>query len=103
MKKSGPAAKVLQSEDELKLFVEGKNVAVVGYFENLESDEAKLFSELADSVDEHPFGIVSDYSKFSDLEHKETLVLYKNVSFIILLYNLLFEYYLYILILILVR
>lgn len=80
LKKSGPAAKVLQSEDEFKTFIEGKSVAIVGYFENLESEAAKLFSVLADSVDDHPFGIVSDYSKFSGLKNKETLVLYKNVS-----------------------
>ncbi|CAI6349930.1 unnamed protein product [Macrosiphum euphorbiae] len=78
LKKSGPAAKVLQSEEEVQSFIEGKHVAIVGYFENLESDAAKLFSELADSVDDHPFGLVSDYSKFSNLEHKETFVLYKD-------------------------
>ncbi|KAF0763622.1 protein disulfide-isomerase [Aphis craccivora] len=78
LKKSGPAATVLQSEEEFKSFIEGKHVAVVGFFENLESDAAKLFSELADSVDDHPFGLVSDYSKFSDLEHKDTFVLYKD-------------------------
>lgn len=80
LKKSGPAAKLLQSEEEIKAFIEGKNVAIVGYFENAESDAAKLYSELADSVDDHPFGLVSDYSKFTDLEHKDTFVLYKDVS-----------------------
>jgi len=85
LKKSGPAAKVLQSEKEFISFIEGKHVAIVGFFENLESDAAKLFSELADSVDDHPFGLVSDYSKFSDLEHKDTFVLYKDVSFKILI------------------
>lgn len=82
LKKSGPAAKVLQSEDEFKLFIEGKSVSIVGYFENVESDAAKLFSQLADSVDDHPFGLVSDYSKFSDVEHKDTFVLYKDVCFL---------------------
>lgn len=79
LKKSGPAAKLLQSIEELKSFIEEKPVSIVGYFENAESSAAKLFSELADSIDDHPFGLVSDYSKFSDLEHKETLVLYKDV------------------------
>lgn len=86
LKKSGPAAKALQSEEELQSFIEGKNVAIVGYFENLESEAAKLFSELADSVDDHPFGLVSDYSKFSSLEHKDTFVLYKDVSISIVFY-----------------
>lgn len=81
LKKSGPAATALQSEEELKLFIEGKNVAIVGYFENLESEAAKLFTELADAVDDHPFGLVSDYSKFADLEHKDTFVLFKDVCF----------------------
>jgi len=92
VKKSGPAAKLLQSEEEFKSFIEGKNVAIVGYFENAESDAAKLFAELADSVDDHPFGLVSDYSKFSSLEHKDTFVLYKDVSINIVLSILLFEY-----------
>lgn len=81
LKKSGPAAKVLQSEEEFKLFIEGKSVSIVGYFENVESDAAKLFSQLADSVDDHPFGLISDYSKFSDVDHKDTFVLYKDVCF----------------------
>lgn len=81
LKKSGPAAKILQSEEEFKLFIESKPVSIVGYFEDLESQAAKLFSELADSVDDHPFGLVSDYSKFTELEHKNTFVLYKNVCF----------------------
>lgn len=86
MKKSGPAAKVLQSPEEFQSFIEHKSVTIVGYFENLESDAAKLFTKLADSVDDHPFGVISDYSKFSDLEHKDTLVLYKDVCFIFLFY-----------------
>lgn len=92
MKKSGPASKVLQSEEEVLSFIEGKNVAIVGYFENLESDAAKLFSELADSVDDHPFGLVSDYSKFSNLEHKDTFVLYKDVSSNIVLCSYVIHY-----------
>lgn len=82
----------MQSEEEVLSFIEGKNVAIVGYFENLESDAAKLFSELADSVDDHPFGLVSDYSKFSNLEYKDTFVLYKDVSNNIVLCNSLFKY-----------
>jgi len=78
LKKSGPAAKVLQSQEEFQAFIEHKSVTIVGYFEDLESDAAKLFTQLADSVDDHPFGVVSDYSKFSDLEHKDTFVLYKD-------------------------
>lgn len=81
LKKSGPAAVPLLSEEDVLAFIEGKTVAVIGYFENADSDEAKLFTELADSVDDHPFGLVSDYSKFSSLEHKETLVVHKNVSY----------------------
>lgn len=81
LKKSGPAAKLLQSEEEFKSFIEGKPVSIVGYFDDSESNAAKLFAELADSVDDHPFGLVSDYSKFTDLEHKNTFVLYKDVCF----------------------
>lgn len=79
-KKSGPAAKLLSSEEEQKEFINSQDVVIIGYFENAESEGAKLFNDIADAVDEHQFGIVSDYSKFSNVEHKEKLVLYKNVS-----------------------
>lgn len=82
LKKSGAAAKPLQSPEEFESFIAAKSVTIVGYFENVESDAAKLFSEVADSVDDHPFGLISDYSKFSDVEHKDTFVLYKDVRFL---------------------
>ncbi|XP_025413413.1 protein disulfide-isomerase [Sipha flava] len=78
LKKSGPAAVPLHSEEDVSAFIEGKVVSIIGYFENVDSNAAKLFAELADSVDDHPFGLVSDYSKFPNLEHKEKFVLYKN-------------------------
>lgn len=81
LKKSGPAAKLLRSQEELQSFIAAKSVTIVGYFENVNSDAAKLFSQLADTVDDHPFGLVSDYSKFSDVEHKDTFILYKDVCF----------------------
>lgn len=87
LKKSGPAAKVLASEEEFNSFIEGKPVAIVGYFENVESDAAKLFSELADSIDDHPFALVTDFSKFADLEHKNTFVLYKDVCLSFAIFN----------------
>ncbi|XP_050526389.1 protein disulfide-isomerase isoform X2 [Daktulosphaira vitifoliae] len=77
-KKSGAAAKTLSSEEEQKEFISSQDVVVIGYFENTESEAAKLFNDIADSIDEHQFGFVSDYSKFPNLKHKEKLVLYKN-------------------------
>lgn len=103
MKKSGPAAKSLQSPEEFQSFIEQKSVTIVGYFEDLESDAAKLFTQLADSIDDHPFGLVSDYSKFSNLEHKDTLVLYKDVCFFyfnFIIYNLINVLYISIIILV---
>lgn len=82
LKKSGPAAKYIQSQEEFQSFISSKSVTIVGYFENSELSEAKLFSQLADSTDDHPFGLISDYSKFPDVEHKNTFVLYKDVCFI---------------------
>ncbi|XP_050054516.1 uncharacterized protein LOC126549427 [Aphis gossypii] len=72
--KSDPTKKVLKSEEELKSFIKSKNVTIVGFFENFDSDTEKFFLELADSPYNYRVGLVTDYSKFSDLEHKDTFV-----------------------------
>ncbi len=100
--KSDPTKKVLKSEEELKSFIKSKNVTIVGFFENFDSDTAKFFLELADSPYNYRVGLVTDYSKFSDLEHKDKFVVYKKVSFKMLICYLLLKYYLHILVLILV-
>ncbi|XP_050054527.1 protein disulfide-isomerase-like [Aphis gossypii] len=75
--KSDPTKNVLKSEEELKSFIKSKNVTIVGFFENFDSDAEKFFLKLADSPYNYRVGLVTDYSKFSDLEHKDKFVVYK--------------------------
>lgn len=76
-KKIGPPAISLSSIDELKAFHDEHQVSIVGFFKNPESDEAKVFMNIADSIVHHPFAIISHESAFSehgiDTEHKVIL------------------------------
>ena len=79
-KKTGPPAKTLESSEDLKTFIEALNVAVVGFFANPESDEAKTFAAAADSIDDVEFGIVSsaEVAKENEVEGNG-VVLFKKV------------------------
>ncbi|XP_028395473.1 protein disulfide-isomerase 2-like [Dendronephthya gigantea] len=58
-KKTGPPAKSLESSEDVKKFIDDKEVAVVGFFADLESAKAKAYTGAADSIDDVEFGIVS--------------------------------------------
>ncbi|EDO36830.1 predicted protein, partial [Nematostella vectensis] len=76
-KKTGPPAKDLATADAMKDFIT-KEVAVVGFFTDKESDAAKAFLSAADGIDDVEFGIVSDKAIAS--EHKvegDKIVLFK--------------------------
>jgi len=60
LKKTGPAAKTLESADDTKTFIEGADVVVVGFFKSADSDAAKAFLQSAGGIDEYPFAIVTD-------------------------------------------
>merc|ERR1719423_51046 len=59
-KKTGPPAKALATEEELKAFIDSNEVVVVGFFDSAESDAAKAFLAAAADVDDTPCGIVTD-------------------------------------------
>uniref|UniRef100_A0A7E4UVE4 Protein disulfide-isomerase n=1 Tax=Panagrellus redivivus TaxID=6233 RepID=A0A7E4UVE4_PANRE len=77
-KKAGPVAKELKTADDVNDFKDTADVVVVGYFESADSDDAKAFLEAAASIDDIPFGIISDKDTAAAIElAKEGLVLYK--------------------------
>jgi protein disulfide-isomerase A1 len=77
-KKTGPVAKELKTADEIKDFQDSADVVVVGYFKDADSSDAKVFLEAAASVDDVPFGIISEKSAAEGAEFtKEGVALFK--------------------------
>eukprot|EP00092_Neocalanus_flemingeri_P011953 GFUD01012886.1.p1 GENE.GFUD01012886.1~~GFUD01012886.1.p1 ORF type:complete len:498 (+),score=114.69 GFUD01012886.1:105-1598(+) len=70
-KKSGPAAKTLVSKDEANAFVEAHKVVVIGFFKDLEADEAVAFSTAADLNENVKFGITTNEEVFELFEVKD--------------------------------
>lgn len=67
-KKTGPAAKEIESVEAAEEFLKDNNVAVLGFFGDRESAEAKVFLATANSVDDYPFGITSNEEVYKKYE-----------------------------------
>jgi protein disulfide-isomerase A1 len=77
-KKTGFPATKLADVDATKAFIEGREVAVIGFFEKEDSEGAKAFVDAVRSFDDLEFGFVTDKSIAA--EHKVTgdrVVLFK--------------------------
>jgi len=70
LKKTGPPAKDLTSVEDAKKFIEEHNVAVIGFFKDQTSDEAKAFLNAAATIDDQAFGITSDDAVLAEHEAK---------------------------------
>ena len=81
MKKTGPPAKTLETAEDVKKFTEDREVAVIGFFTDVESAEAKAYTGAADGIDDVEFGIVSnaEIAKENNVEGNG-IVLFKKVS-----------------------
>lgn len=75
LKKTGPAAKELDSVDSVEAFLTENQVAVVGFFTDKESDEYKAFVSAANAIDEYPFGVSSNDDVFKKYETKSGKVI----------------------------
>jgi len=77
-KKTGPPAKSLTTSEDLKAFIDDNEIAVVGFFKDAASDDAKVFLTVADTMDDYPFAIVSDEALFTEKNvEKDGIVLFK--------------------------
>jgi len=77
-KKTGPPAKTLDTVETAKSFIEDAEVAVVGFFKDVESAEAKVFLSVAGGMDDYPFGIVSDAAVMKEYEVEgDSIALFK--------------------------
>merc|ERR1712096_592402 len=70
-KKSGPAAKDLSSKEEANAFLEANKVVVIGFFKDLEAEEAIAFSTAADLNDKVKFGITAQEEVFELFDVKD--------------------------------
>ena len=79
-KKSGPPATTLNSGDDLANLKKSADVVVVGLFKDLESDAAKQFLTVAQTVDNVVFGISSDSGVIADaaVSGDNSVVLFKS-------------------------
>jgi protein disulfide-isomerase A1 len=79
LKKTGPTAKSLETAEDVKKFAEDVEVAVVGFFQDAESAEAKEFLKAAGGIDDYPFGIVTsaEVAKANDVEGNAVVVFKK--------------------------
>lgn len=65
-KKTGPAAKELKTVEDAKNFQDSADVVVVGFFKDQSSANAKVFLEVAASMDDTLFGITGDDAVFKE-------------------------------------
>jgi len=79
-KKTGPAAITLMDVDMAKKFIDDNKVAVVGFFKNVESDEAKAFLEVAANLDDFKFAVtnVEEVLKEYEVSEDAKVVLFKD-------------------------
>uniref|UniRef100_A0A182JTP8 Protein disulfide-isomerase n=1 Tax=Anopheles christyi TaxID=43041 RepID=A0A182JTP8_9DIPT len=78
-KKTGPAAKELETVEAAEEFLKENNVAVVGFFKDRESKEAKAFMSTAVAVDDYPFGVTSSEDVYAKYEAKcGSVILFKH-------------------------
>ena len=71
----------METSEDVKKFIEDREVAVVGFFADVESAEAKAFTAAADGIDDIEFGIVSnaEIAKENNVEGNG-IALFKKVS-----------------------
>uniref|UniRef100_A0A672QY52 protein disulfide-isomerase n=1 Tax=Sinocyclocheilus grahami TaxID=75366 RepID=A0A672QY52_SINGR len=79
-KRTGPAATTLNDVTQAESLIADNEVAVIGFFKDVESADAKAFIKTAEAVDDIPFGITSDDAVISKFEvAKDGVVLFKKV------------------------
>ncbi|XP_039674529.1 protein disulfide-isomerase A2 [Perca fluviatilis] len=77
-RRAGPGAPVLDSADSAAQFIDSQNITVVGFFDNLESEAAKVFKELALQITETEFAVSASPEVFQKYEVKaNSVVLFK--------------------------
>ena len=79
-KRGGAAAQVISKVSEAEKMIEDQEVVVIGFFDDMDCEEAKQYKEAADMVDEAFFLLTSeaDVRKHYEVKSDKTLVLFKD-------------------------
>lgn len=73
-KKTGPPAKDLTTVEEAEAFLKENEIAIIGFFKDQESEEAKTFIGAANAMDSFAFGITSNADVIAKYEVKDGAV-----------------------------
>ncbi|XP_035516453.1 protein disulfide-isomerase A2 [Morone saxatilis] len=77
-RRAGPGAPVLDSADSAAQFIDSHKIAVVGFFDSLEGESAKVFKEVALDVVDTEFAVSASPEVFQKYEVKaNSVVLFK--------------------------
>eukprot|EP00066_Takifugu_rubripes_P006991 XP_003972174.2 PREDICTED: protein disulfide-isomerase [Takifugu rubripes] len=77
-KRTGPAVASLTGVTEAESLIADNEVAVIGFFKDGSSADAKAFEKAAEAIDEIPFAMTSDDAVFSKFEvSTDSVVLFK--------------------------
>ncbi|XP_040002662.1 protein disulfide-isomerase A2 [Xiphias gladius] len=77
-RRTGPGAPVLDSAESAAQFIDTHSIAVVGFFDNLESEAAKAFKEVALDITDTEFAVTATPEVFQKYEVKaNSVVLFK--------------------------
>ncbi len=78
-KKIGPPAVILDTPTSVKDFIDNNDVAVIGFFSDPESDNARLFKQAVKDYEEYPCGITTHVQAGDKHDVKDgEIVLFKN-------------------------
>uniref|UniRef100_A0A7N6C428 Protein disulfide-isomerase n=1 Tax=Anabas testudineus TaxID=64144 RepID=A0A7N6C428_ANATE len=77
-RRAGPGAPVLNTEESAAQFINAHNITVVGFFDDLESDAAKVFKEVSFDMADTEFAVTATPEVFQKYEVKDdSVVLFK--------------------------
>jgi len=78
-KKTGPSAKTLENVEDAKAFIADNDIAVIGFFKDIESADAKAFLGAAGTMDDYPFAITSETAALEEYKVEASgIALFKN-------------------------
>ena len=81
IKKSGPAVKEIATVEEAKALIDSQNVVFIGFFKDQTSDNAKIYLDIGNAVDDYVFGISSNDDVFSEYGAEDgKVILFKKVN-----------------------